>query len=391
MYQSQLHSCVIVYNLWYRCGSVIERKGKIMLPQFPIGVNRLLLLAVSWALSSSLLVSSFHLHTRTVAKDHVMLPTLTELRAGIRCLYPRCKLNTHHEQQVSSFALQSSRDSQDAESETSNKYSRDVQLRVEAESPFRKVRFFVYASLGAAAATSFLISSTRVLAGLNGINADLMDESLFNVGVDVAGIVVLALLWQRDTMAQNSRLKRAAKGAELAKLKVRVSKSMMMNDDAGIVPTNDARFTTSLATLRRGRGMEKRVVIAVGSSDRIQTVMNEATDLQDTLTYNDLLIVPIVLSPPDGTITPIMNVDVDTLPECIALPVSGSSAGSWKVVIDDELEEATKQGIDAYKEGFCVILKKNGRVGQRTRGIYLPNMVGEVTQRREAGMDTVNI
>jgi len=40
---------------------------------------------------------------------------------------------------------------------------------------------------------------------------------------------------------------------------------------------------------------------------------------------------------------------------------------------------------------LCVILKKNGRVGQRTRGIFLERMVGEVEGRRQAGMDVTNI
>lgn len=275
-------------------------------------------------------------------------------------------------------------------------YSRDIILREEAESPFRKIRFFTYASLGAAAATSFLISSTRVIAGLNGINIDLLDESLYNCGIDLVGMIVLSFAWQQDVIAQNSRFKRAAKGAELAKLNVKVSKSML--NDSDIVETEltertASRFTTSLASLRRGRGMEKRVVIAVGNTVRIQSIIQEAIQINDSLRDNDLLIVPIIIEPPNGTIQPLpVNIiDIDTLPDCIALPATGATSGSWKIVITDEMEEAIKQDINVYEDGFCVILKKNGRVGQRTRGIYLSNMVGDVTQRREAGMDVVNI
>lgn len=263
-------------------------------------------------------------------------------------------------------------------------YSRDLLLRAEAESPFRKVRFFFYAGLGAAALTSLLISTTRIAAGLSGINADLLPESATNAAVDLAGIVVLAVLWQRDAQAEDSRLKRAAKGAELAKLTVRGSKALMEGGGANDDPTKRSEtFTTSLASLRRGRGIEKRVVIAAGSKEKIDEVLKEAAVLQDALVSNDLLIVPILV--PQG-VAPV-NVDVDNLPVCVALPVGPS----WKFVINDEVEEAVKQGIDVAKEGFCVILKKNGRVGQRTRGIFLNNMVGEVAKRREAGMDVKNI
>jgi hypothetical protein len=274
-------------------------------------------------------------------------------------------------------------------------YSREIILREEAESPFRKIRFFAYASLGAAAATSLLISGTRVIAGLNGINTDLLDESLYNCGVDVVGIIVLSFAWQRDVIAQNSRFKRAAKGAELAKLNVKVSKSILNDSDikeSDLTERSASRFTTSLASLRRGRGMEKRVVIAVGNTERIQSIIKEATKINDALQESDLLIVPVVIEPPSGTIKPLpTDLDIDTLPDCIALPATAATSGSWKIVISDEMEEAMKQDINVYDDGFCVILKKNGRVGQRTRGIFLSNMVGDVTQRREAGMDVVNI
>lgn len=264
-------------------------------------------------------------------------------------------------------------------------YSQNLMLREEAESPFRNVRFFFYASLGAAALTSLVISLTRVAAGLAGINTDLLQESLINAGVDLAGIVVLAILWQRDVTARNSRLKRAAKGAELANLMVRGSKAMIVGfvgDDDETGKTADS-FTTSLASLRRGRGIEKRVVIAAGSKDKIEEIMKQAIALQDALALNDLLIVPVIV--PQG-VAP-ANVDPNVLPQCIALPVGPS----WKIVVNDEVEEAVKQGIDVGQEGFCVILKKNGRVGQRTRGIFLENMVGEVTRRRDSGMDVKNI
>jgi hypothetical protein len=76
------------------------------------------------------------------------------------------------------------------------------------------------------------------------------------------------------------------------------------------------------------------------------------------------------------------------LPRCIGLPVGNSA---WKRVLDDETLEARKQGVDIEAEGICVILKKNGRVGQRTRGIFLKRMVGEVEERRAMGMDVSNI
>lgn len=261
-------------------------------------------------------------------------------------------------------------------------FSQELMLREEAEAPFRKVRFFLYASLGAGAVVSLLVSVTRIAAALSGINEDLLQESSINAAVDTAGLVVLGLLWQNDVKSQLSRLKRASKGAELAKLKVRASKSLM---EETVETTGDAStFTTSLASLRRGRGIEKRVVIAAAGREKMASVLSEAKDLAESLTMNDLLIVPVVLP---AISSPAELVDENDVPECIALPVGNS----WSVVVGDEVEEAMNQGIDVAKEGLCVILKKNGRVGQRTRGIFLGNMVGEVTRRRNAGLDVKNI
>ena len=64
---------------------------------------------------------------------------------------------------------------------------------------------------------------------------------------------------------------------------------------------------------------------------------------------------------------------------------------NWKNVIDDEATEAVSQGVDVLNEGFCVVLKKNGKVGQRTKGINLQTLLGNVVARREAGMDVTNI
>ena len=97
---------------------------------------------------------------------------------------------------------------------------------------------------------------------------------------------------------------------------------------------------------------------------------------------SDLLVVPLVL--PSATAPEI----TDTIPPCVALPVGNTA---WKTVLQDEAQEALQQNVDIEQEGFCVILKKNGRVGQRTKGIFLERMVGEVAERRELGMDVTNI
>mmetsp|Transcript_16629 Transcript_16629/g.38192 ORF Transcript_16629/g.38192 Transcript_16629/m.38192 type:complete len:313 (+) Transcript_16629:108-1046(+) len=258
------------------------------------------------------------------------------------------------------------------------KYGLDVVLREEAESPFRKVRFFVYFGLGGGALTSLFVSFGRILAGLSGINTDLLQESEINAAVDIAGIVLIAFLWKRDVEAQESRLKRVSKGAEIAKLLIRAPKKLANDDVTG------GMFTTELSSLRRGRGIEKRVIIAAGGKEKIEQIMKDAERLNDPLMENDLVVVPIVLPRAEA---PTIDGTPESLPDCLALPVGFN----WRNLLDDESREAAKQGIDAETDGFAIVLKKNGRVGQRTKGVNLGKFVGEVINRKESGLDVTNI
>ena len=271
-------------------------------------------------------------------------------------------------------------------------FSREIYLREEAESPFRKVRFFLYASVGAGALASLLISAARVAAALNGINSDLLNESATNVAVDLGGLVLLAFLYQRDVQAQQSRLQRASKGAALAKLQVRATQALM----TGEPQDSQQSMTVALSDLRRGRGIEKRVVLAVAGADKLNTVLQDIQEVGDeVLARNDLLIVPIVWPGAQAPILAPKNDDNSEgngtsnllAPLSVALPVGRD----WSLVVGDEVSEAQQQGISVEEDGVCVILKKNGRVGQRTKGINLKNMVGDVEGRREMGMDVTNI
>ena len=261
------------------------------------------------------------------------------------------------------------------------KYSAEVRLREEAEAPFRKVRFFGYATLLGGAFISLLVSATRIVAGLNGINTDLLEESLTNAAIDAAGIVVLSFLFKNDIDAEESRLRRASKGAELANLPVRGKAAFFLDQE------QKNYSTLTLAAFRAGRGIDKRIVICAAGEDTISSVVNEmmmSTSLQDALVANDLVVIPVVI--PEGTAP--AGIDDELLEkECIAIP----NGRGWKSFIAEEVEEASKQGLEVSTKGFALILKKNGKVGQRTSGINLGRMVGEVVDRQEMGMDVTNI
>jgi Low psii accumulation1 / Rep27 len=305
-----------------------------------------------------------------------------------RSKFWQCRMILPEErEEVTSVVTTLKRSVMPKETNDAPQYSRELYLREEAESPFRKVRFFFYISLGAGAAVSLAVSLARIGAGIGGVNTDLLSESLTNAAVDLAGIVVLSFLYQRDLEAQDSRLKRASRGAELAKLVIKTSKSLVADPVAA--RTNDRpetdNFTTTLSAMRRGRGIEKRVVIAVGGSAQIDKILEDMKSLGDSLTASDLLVVPVLY--PQAVAPQVDPAWENKMPPYLALPVGPG----WKNVVNDETAEATEQGIDVASDGICIILKKNGKVGQRTKGIFLNRMVGDVESRERLGMDTRNI
>lgn len=273
-------------------------------------------------------------------------------------------------------------------SESDNEYSREIRLREEAESPFRKVRFLVYYNLLGGAFVSLAVSVARIAAALSGVNTDLMQESVTNALIDTIGIVVIGYFYKQDKDAQESKLKRAAKGASLANLQIRGSASLLSGaaTDMELDKTKlkGKSAVVPIKSFRRGRGIEKRIVIAISSKEKINAILDEAKQLADSLVTNDLIIVPVVApqyTAPLGIDTELLQLD------CVALP----AGGDWVNVLSDETEQARAQGVNVEKEGVCIVLKKNGRVGTRTRGIFLENMVGDVLERQEMGMDVTNI
>jgi hypothetical protein len=123
------------------------------------------------------------------------------------------------------------------------------------------------------------------------------------------------------------------------------------------------------------------VIVAAGS-EKMKDIINDAKQLSDQLTLSDLVVVPVIL--PSGAAP---TVDMEGLPDCVALPVGNN----WRDLVENEADEAQQQGVNPLEDGISIIVKKNGKVGQRTKGVFLGRMVGDVTGRREMGLDVSSI
>ncbi|CAM9879278.1 unnamed protein product [Ectocarpus fasciculatus] len=262
-----------------------------------------------------------------------------------------------------------------------------LRLRVEAESPFRKVRIFLFSSFVLSATVGLLVAGTRTIALTQGIDqGQSMTELLTNVVVDVTAIAVCVGLVKRDLDAQEGRMARMEIGAKLAGLKVRLQ-------------TKDDLSTVTLSALRRDRGRDKRVAVLVGGAEAVKSSLESALPYGTALETSDILIVPLVLESRPGMTGGGADMfqasgaesDLESAVGSahVALPVA---LNRWQEYIDSEVETALSQGIDPVKEGFSLVLKKNGRIGARSKGCPpWGTLVGDVVRRKEAGMDTTNI
>jgi hypothetical protein len=255
-----------------------------------------------------------------------------------------------------------------------------LRMREEVEAPFRKVRLFFFWSFVGSASVGLFISVLRLLALTQGIDQGQTVEDLAqNIAIDIGAVGISGFLIQRDLSAQRSRLARLETGAQLAALRVRLQ---MENDEA----------TVSLSDMRRGRGREKRVVIVAGGSAAVEDCVQSSQARSQELVSSDITVVPLVL---DMEGEEILCSGGESFMEGaqrqqhIALPVL---LNNWQDWVQKEAETAIGQGFDPIGEGFAVVLKKNGRVGLRRRGMPdWAEVVGDVSARKEAGLDVTNI
>lgn len=266
-----------------------------------------------------------------------------------------------------------------------------MKLREEVENPFRKVRFFFLWAFVASGTVGLLIATLRLLALTQGIDqGQTYSELLQNMAIDLGAIVLSGVFIKRDIEAQDSRLRRMEIGARLAALKVR----MQAGEDTATIP---------LSAFRRQRGRDKRVAIVVGGAAAVAASLASSRSISEQLTGADIVIVPLVLERPRDSSAESAAATGESLicggaesqleeavgQQHIALPVM---LNQWQEWVSEEVLTAQGQGFDVLNDGFAVILKKNGRVGTRSRGCPPWNvLVGDVQARIDNNMDTTNI
>ena len=259
-------------------------------------------------------------------------------------------------------------------------------IKEEIEAPFRKVRFFIYGAIFAAAGLGSIVSLTKVAAtSLNSQGADL-SELYTNLGINLGVMPIIGLLWKRDVESQKKLLARIQKGGKLSSLRLKLN----IDGESTIVKLSD---------LRRDRGIEKRVIIVAAPKDLLKNSMLSTINEANSLEANDLVIVPLMIDQSNSESNYVLTATsleaiVPDVPDIaqykhIGLPLV---LANWNSVIKNEISDALKQQPDALKKGITIIIKKNGKVGSRRFGVPIwESIINDVESRTSIGLDIKNI
>lgn len=294
----------------------------------------------------------------------------------------------------------------------------DVQrMRAEVESPFAQVRLFLLPALLGAALIATYFGGTALLASSLGLREG-SSSQFTDLAIDLGSVGTLGFLWRREIQVRDARLKRIAFGGRVAALRV----SLLAFDGASSL---GGGREVCLADLRRGRGQARRVVIVCAPQETLRGALDVASNSAGALSASDFLIVPLVASgtASSPTLTP---ASMDLLQEVASAsassalvgeavassaltqpplpwdaavqdasggwPVALPQPGAWAAALAPELEQAARQDATILQRGLTIILKKNGRVG--TRRLGMPDwdaLIADVSERKRAGLDVVNI
>jgi hypothetical protein len=249
-------------------------------------------------------------------------------------------------------------------------------FREEIENPFRKPRQTIAGFSAVSASVAGFISGTRALSCvLGGACLQPMNELVPNLAIN-AGIVVLSAvsLWN-DQKTQKQKLRRIARGGELASLQLAA---------VGPVARNLA-----MGSLRN----DKRVVIVAGGEEVFRRTVESASAHARELEEGEMVVVPILLARLDGADEGLVDSSGCASGVVAAAAFEGvealdsflvaRGAEAWGRWIAPEIATANKQGFDVLTSGIAISIKRSGKVGLRQTNVPSWPALKETLQARD--------
>ncbi|KAG8457084.1 hypothetical protein KFE25_009844 [Diacronema lutheri] len=255
-------------------------------------------------------------------------------------------------------------------------------MREEIESPFRKPRQTIAAFSAFSASVALLVSGSRSASCvLGGVCVQPLAELLPNVAIDAGVIAFAAVSLWTDSRAQASKLRRIARGAELANLQLSAVSSSGGTGAEGAAEGVPTRANVAVKDFRKAR----RVVIVAGGASVYERVIASASSHAAELRDGEIVVVPVLLregAPADKLVEPsgcTGGVDAAAAPWGDAAGVFYTPRGpeSWGRWLAAEVQTAVSQGFDVHGSGITIAVKKSGKVGKRSTSVpSWPALVG---------------
>eukprot|EP00960_Hanusia_phi_P056388 763252-Hanusia_phi.AAC.4 len=219
-------------------------------------------------------------------------------------------------------------------------FTQKQRFREEIESPFRKIRLFLFPAAAASAALGAFIAGTRLLAMSTGVTGYDFDQTLQNFGVDVLGATAFALLYWNDINARDRDLLRIARSGKLSTLTLKIASE------------TGREAALPMKAFRK----QRRIAIIAGGKDVVQVAREMARAGAEDLTQVGAIVLPLQLDQVDSLDPAEVEVlrkavgvpenpggeeqDPDALLPCLAAPLF---VEKWKDWIQDEQKRAVEQ------------------------------------------------
>ncbi|CAI5470559.1 unnamed protein product [Closterium sp. Yama58-4] len=155
--------------------------------------------------------------------------------------------------------------------------SQEARMRQEVLNPFRTVRMFLYGAFIASASVGALITATSLLAiatGARDADALQIQDSLKDLGIDVAAVAIFAFLYRSDARGKDASLNRLTREENLAKLRLELPTGRIV----------------SLAQLQGSC----RLIIVAGPLSHVQNALAAAEPYRAALLERAVVVAPLV-------------------------------------------------------------------------------------------------
>ncbi|GIL85550.1 hypothetical protein Vretimale_13373 [Volvox reticuliferus] len=232
-----------------------------------------------------------------------------------------------------------------------------VQMRAEAEAPFRSLRLVFSGFSVVSASLGFLISIPQLIGALASTrNALPLEQVQQNLAIDAAAIALFAFLFKLDWEAREKQLARLQREETLGALPIRLASGK----------------TLTLADLRGSA----RVVLAAGTRQQVVAALREAEPFRDELVKRGVVVVPVAIfgegtdvTTSSSSLPPTLSRDGELpqlTPSDLRWRAEPQRLADWQAWFKQQLSYSAKA---KPENGLFVGLRLDGRVRSSGSGV----------------------